>query len=38
MPKAVVAMDLARTATDDRTRAKALIALGRLQEEWMKQP
>lgn len=38
MPKAVVAMDLARTTTDDRTRAKALIVLERLQEEWMKQP
>lgn len=38
MPKAVVAMDLARTATDDRIRAKALIVLGRLQKEWMKQP
>ncbi len=34
MPKAVVAMDLART-TEGRSRAKAVIALERLREEWV---
>jgi len=34
MPKAVVAMDLART-TEGHNRAKAVIALERLREEWM---